>query len=248
MCLLSAPTAGMIPSSSVPLLLPKLDEMVVTLHTPFTLTCHGQENLGWETPIDVSEQTQEDPNGLFISTITVDSATASHTGYYTCFYSRTFAEDTAEFSRIYIYVPGMEYSELVCFVCLILFSGVIILFYSYTDPDVPFLESLIPFGYHVLSGYDEMEIQCRVSDPNANVTLINSDTQQPVPSIYDSKRGALGIFTAGTYVCKAVINGHEFYSEEYIVHGSTGAFSCICEYVRQRHKFSILHVNSKLSA
>lgn len=191
---MKAPTAGMIPSSSVPLLLPKLDEMVVTLHTPFTLTCHGQENLGWETPIDVSEQTQEDPNGLFISTITVDSATASHTGYYTCFYSRTFAEDTAEFSRIYIYVP---------------------------DPDVPFLESLIPFGYHVLSGYDEMEIQCRVSDPNANVTLINSDTQQPVPSIYDSKRGALGIFTAGTYVCKAVINGHEFYSEEYIVHGST---------------------------
>uniref|UniRef100_A0A669BRY4 receptor protein-tyrosine kinase n=1 Tax=Oreochromis niloticus TaxID=8128 RepID=A0A669BRY4_ORENI len=181
-------TSGLLP----PTILSDQEEfMVVTLHTPFTLTCHGQENLGWETPIDVSEQTQEDPNGLFISTITVDSATASHTGYYTCFYSRTFAEDTAEFSRIYIYVPGMEYSELVCFVCLILFSG----------------------------------IQCRVSDPNANVTLINSDTQQPVPSIYDSKRGALGIFTAGTYVCKAVINGHEFYSEEYIVHGSTGAFS-----------------------
>lgn len=133
-----------------------------------------------------------------------------------------------------------------CFVCLILFSGVIILFYSYTDPDVPFLESLIPFGNHVLSGYDEMEIQCRVSDPNANVTLINSDTQQPVPSIYDSKRGALGIFIAGTYVCKAVINGHEFYSEEYIVHGWTGVFSCVREYVRQRHKFSILHVNSKI--
>uniref|UniRef100_A0AAX7W5X8 receptor protein-tyrosine kinase n=1 Tax=Astatotilapia calliptera TaxID=8154 RepID=A0AAX7W5X8_ASTCA len=203
-CLLSALTAGMIPSSSVPVLLPELDEMVVTLHTPFTLTCHGQEKLGWETPISLSEQTQEDSNGLFFSTITVDSATASHTGYYTCFYSRTITEDTAEFSRIYIYVP---------------------------DPDVPFLESLIPFGNHVLSGYDEMEIQCRVSDPNANVTLINSDTQQPVPSIYDSKRGALGIFIAGTYVCKAVINGHEFYSEEYIVHGWTGVFSCVREYL-----------------
>uniref|UniRef100_A0A669D9Q0 receptor protein-tyrosine kinase n=1 Tax=Oreochromis niloticus TaxID=8128 RepID=A0A669D9Q0_ORENI len=176
-------TSGLLP----PTILSDQEEFVLQPNSLFNISCTAKTHVVWEEPL----QKNEDPNGLFISTITVDSATASHTGYYTCFYSRTFAEDTAEFSRIYIYVPGMEYSELVCFVCLILFSG----------------------------------IQCRVSDPNANVTLINSDTQQPVPSIYDSKRGALGIFTAGTYVCKAVINGHEFYSEEYIVHGSTGAFS-----------------------
>lgn len=69
-----------------------------------------------------------------------------------------------------------------------------------------------------------MEIQCRVSDPSANVTLLNMDTQQPVPSVYDSKRGALGVFTAGTYICKAVINGEVHYSEEYIVHGWTGVY------------------------
>lgn len=73
-----------------------------------------------------------------------------------------------------------------------------------------------------------MEIQCRVTDPSANVTLINVDTSQPVHSFYDSKRGAVGIFTAGTYVCKALINGEEHFSEEYIVHGWTGVCWGMC--------------------
>uniref|UniRef100_A0A3Q1ALK0 Platelet-derived growth factor receptor alpha n=1 Tax=Amphiprion ocellaris TaxID=80972 RepID=A0A3Q1ALK0_AMPOC len=179
---------SLIPPSSAPVLLPEKEEMVIPLHTPFTLTCRGEAKLAWEMPLDVPEQTQEDNSGLFVTTITVDSATAMHTGYYTCFYSRN-ATDDAEDSSIYIYVP---------------------------DPDVPFVPSPVPFGNHVLSDHEEMEIQCRVSDPSANVTLINVDTQKPVPSVYDSKRGALGVFTAGTYVCKALINGEEHYSGEYI--------------------------------
>ncbi|XP_053286553.1 platelet-derived growth factor receptor alpha [Pleuronectes platessa] len=189
-----APTAMMFPPSSAPVLLPQIDEMVVPLHTPFTLTCRGEAKLAWETPLYVQELSQEDNSGLFVSTITVDAATAVHTGYYTCFYSRNTTEDMDD-SSIYIYVP---------------------------DPDVPFVPSPVPFGNHVLSEHEEMEIQCRVSDPTANVTLVNVDTQQPVTSVYDSKRGALGVFTAGTYVCKALINGEEHSSGEYIVHGWTG--------------------------
>ncbi|KAM3620154.1 uncharacterized protein V6R79_018966 [Siganus canaliculatus] len=189
-----APTAMMFPPSSAPVLLPRVEEKVVPLHTPFNLTCRGEAKLAWETPLDVSEKAQEDNSGLFVTTIAVDSATAMHTGYYTCFYSGNMTED-AEDSSIYIYVP---------------------------DPDVPFVPSAVPYGNHVLSDHEEMEIQCRVSDPSANVTLINVDIQKPVPCVYDSKRGALGVFTAGTYICKALINGEEHYSEEYIVHGWTG--------------------------
>uniref|UniRef100_A0A8C9ZGY5 Platelet-derived growth factor receptor alpha n=1 Tax=Sander lucioperca TaxID=283035 RepID=A0A8C9ZGY5_SANLU len=178
----------MFPPSSAPVLLPEVEEMVVPLHTPFTLTCRGEAKLAWQTPLDVHEQTQEDNSGLFVTTITVDSATAMHTGYYACSYSHNTTEDIDD-SSIYIYVP---------------------------DPDVLFVPSLVPFGNHVLSDHEEMEIQCRVSDPSANVTLVNVDTQQPVPSVYDSKRGALGVFTAGTYICKALINGEEHYSGEYI--------------------------------
>lgn len=90
------------------------------------------------------------------------------------------------------------------------------------DPDVPFVPSLVPFGNHILYEHEDMEIQCRVSDPSANVTLVNMETQQPVASVYDSKRGAVGVFTAGTYVCKALVNGKEHHSGEYIVHGWPG--------------------------
>lgn len=90
------------------------------------------------------------------------------------------------------------------------------------DPDVPFVPSLVPFGNHILYEHEDMEIQCRVSDPSANVTLVNMETQQPVASVYDSKRGAVGVFTAGTYVCKALVNGEEHHSGEYIVHGWPG--------------------------
>ncbi|XP_032381838.1 platelet-derived growth factor receptor alpha [Etheostoma spectabile] len=201
-----AATAMMFPPSSAPVLLPQVEEMVVLLHTPFTLTCRGEAKLAWKTPLYVHEQTQEDNSGLFVTTITVDSATAMHTGYYTCYYSRNTTDDTED-SSVYIYVP---------------------------DPDVPFVPSPVPFGNHVLSDHEEMEIQCRVSDPSANVTLVNVDTQQPVPSVYDSKRGALGVFTAGTYICKALINGEEHYSGEYIVHGWTGGAALHVELTAKR--------------
>ncbi|KAM9385980.1 platelet-derived growth factor receptor alpha isoform 2-T2 [Pholidichthys leucotaenia] len=190
-----APTAGMIPSASSPVLLPDMEEMVVPLHTSFSLTCRGGAKLAWDTPFVVREQAREDSSGLFVTTITVDRAEVIHTGYYSCFYSVNATEDAEDWSSIYIYVP---------------------------DPDVPFVPSPGPFANHVLSDYEEMEIACRVSDPSANVTLVNVETQQPVPSVYDSKRGALGVFAAGTYVCKAFINGEEHYSEEYIVHGWPG--------------------------
>uniref|UniRef100_A0A8C6UJD5 Platelet-derived growth factor receptor alpha n=1 Tax=Neogobius melanostomus TaxID=47308 RepID=A0A8C6UJD5_9GOBI len=187
-----APSAAMFPPSSAPVLLPPNEEMVVPLHTPFSLTCRGSARVAWETPMYVPEQTQEDSSGLFVTTVTVDVATAMHTGLYSCYYSSNSTEDLED-SSIYVYVP---------------------------DPDVPFVPSMVPFGNHVTSSdHDDMEIQCRVTDPSANVTLVNVDTQQPVPSVYDSKRGALGEFAGGTYVCKAVINGQEYQSEEYIVHG-----------------------------
>ncbi|XP_034036396.1 platelet-derived growth factor receptor alpha [Thalassophryne amazonica] len=202
----TSPSTPFFPPSSAPVLLPDREEMVVNLHTPFTLTCRGEVELMWETPHYIPEQSQQDNSGLFVTTITVDTATVMHTGFYTCFYSSNSTEDTEE-SSIYVYVP---------------------------DPDVPFVPSLVPFGNHVLSNHEEMEIQCRVSDPSANVTLVNADTQQPVPSVYDSKRGALGVFTAGTYICKALVNGEEHYSEEYIVHGWTGGSELQVELTAQR--------------
>jgi len=133
------------------------------------------------------------------------------------------------------------HSYLCVFVISFYFLVVRYSFHCYTDPDVPFVPSPVPYSNHVLTN-NEMEIQCLVSDPTANVTLVNVDTQQPVPCVYDSKRGALGVFPAGTYVCKALINGEVHESWEYIVHGWTGVFSSVCQCVKLvKHLLKKIH-------
>ncbi|XP_030627008.1 platelet-derived growth factor receptor alpha [Chanos chanos] len=187
-----APTPMLVQSLSAPVLWPQRDTLLVTLHSTFRLTCRGVDELAWDSPITLAKQTLEHKRSLFVSTITIDNATAEHTGEYSCYY---YSGNQTEESSIYVYVP---------------------------DPDVPFVPSMVPFGNHVLTDHVEMEVPCRVSDPSANVTLVHMETQQVVPSQYDSKRGFVGLFNPGTYICKALINGQEYISEEYIVHGWLG--------------------------
>ncbi|KAB5539700.1 hypothetical protein PHYPO_G00092030 [Pangasianodon hypophthalmus] len=181
-----------IQSMLAPVIWPREETMVVFLHSMFRLTCRGQAEVVWEGPIPLDKQKLDDKRGLFVSTVTVDNAEATHTGEYTCLYKN---ENQTEESSIYIFVP---------------------------DPNIPFVAPPLPFGHHVLKSPEEMEVPCRVSDPSAQVTLFHVETQQAVPATYDSKKGFLGNFTPGTYVCQALVNGEEHESEEYIVHGWTG--------------------------
>ncbi|XP_051511426.1 platelet-derived growth factor receptor alpha-like [Myxocyprinus asiaticus] len=175
-----------------PVMWPQRDSMEVSLHSTFRLTCRGQAELSWHSPIYLLDQTNTEKKGLFISTVTVNNATAAHTGEYICNYE---ASNNTQESTIYIYVP---------------------------DPNTPFAPSMSPFENHVLLNHEEMEIPCRVTDPNTSVSLVHIETDRVLPSIYDSKRGFVGLFSAGTYICKALIHGQEHYSIEYIVHGWRG--------------------------
>ncbi|XP_076873224.1 platelet-derived growth factor receptor alpha isoform X2 [Brachyhypopomus gauderio] len=177
-----------------PVIWPRVETMVVSLHSSFRLTCRGQAELVWDGPAYLHRQTLIEKEGLYVSTVTVEYATAGYTGEYICEYLHG-NETEAEESSIYIYVP---------------------------DIDVPFVSPDTPFANHVLTSPDEMEVPCRVTDPRANVTLVHVETQQVVPALYHSRRGFLGLFTAGTYVCQALINGVLYESEQYIVHGWTG--------------------------
>uniref|UniRef100_A0A8C1ZDK4 Platelet-derived growth factor receptor alpha n=1 Tax=Cyprinus carpio TaxID=7962 RepID=A0A8C1ZDK4_CYPCA len=182
-----------------PVMWPQRDSMEVSLHSTFRLTCRGQAELFWYSPVYLHDQFDTEKKGLFISTVTVGNATAAHTGKYICYHD---SSNNTEETSIYIYVP---------------------------DPETPFVPSLIPFENHVLTSHDEMEIPCRVTDPSARVSLIHIETNQVLPSIYDSKRGFIGLFSAGTYVCRALTNGQTQDSIEYIVHGWTGEneFDCV---------------------
>ncbi|KAF4070920.1 hypothetical protein AMELA_G00279030 [Ameiurus melas] len=173
-----------------PVIWPRNKTMVVFLHSMFRLTCRGQAEVVWKGPVSLDKQKSDDKKGLFVSTVTLDSATATHTGEYTCLYKN---ENQTDKSSIYIFVP---------------------------DPNMLFVP-LPPYGHHVLKSPDEMEIPCRVSDPSAHVTLFHVETQQIVSTNYDSKKGFLGNFTPGTYVCQAIVDGEEHESDAYIVHGWT---------------------------
>ena len=94
---------------------PDQEDMIVPLHSSFSLTCRGHSPLYWNMPFDLPEQTQADSSGLFVSAITVEAAIAHHTGRYSCHYANAPEDD--EPTSIYIYVPGTRLSVCLC-VCL----------------------------------------------------------------------------------------------------------------------------------
>uniref|UniRef100_A0A8C1IHL8 Platelet-derived growth factor receptor alpha n=1 Tax=Cyprinus carpio TaxID=7962 RepID=A0A8C1IHL8_CYPCA len=183
-----------------PVMWPQRDSMEVSLHSTFRLTCRGQTELSWNSPVYLHDQIDTAKKGLFISTVTVGNATAAHTGEYICYYD---SSNNTEETSIYIYVP---------------------------DPETPFVPSMSPFENHVLTSHDEMEIPCRVTDPSTTVSLIHIETNQVLSSVYDSKRGFIGFFGAGTYVCRALINGQKHDSIQYIkalLVGETITVDCV---------------------
>ncbi|KAA0708701.1 Platelet-derived growth factor receptor alpha [Triplophysa tibetana] len=178
-------------SLMAPVMWPQRDTMEVSLHSTFRLTCRGQARLVWEGPFELHDETHTEKEGLYISTVSVDNATASHTGEYSCSYHTDLDTDGDE-STIYIYVP---------------------------DPNTPFAPPTNLFDQHVMSNGDDMEIPCLVTDPSTSVSLVHKENDQVLSNVYDSKRGFVGLFSSGTYACRALINGQEHDSIEYIVHG-----------------------------
>ncbi len=88
-----------------PVMWPQRDSMEVSLHSTFRLTCRGQVELSWYSPVYIHDQFDTEKKGLFISTVTVGNATAAHTGKYICYYD---SNNNTEETSIYIYVPGTD--------------------------------------------------------------------------------------------------------------------------------------------
>ena len=83
------------------------------LNSSFSLRCLGESEVSWLYPIsedkkaNVTIRSEENNSGLFVKVLEVASASAAHTGLYTCYYNHTQTEESeVEGSHIYIYVPG----------------------------------------------------------------------------------------------------------------------------------------------
>uniref|UniRef100_A0A8D0HP11 Platelet-derived growth factor receptor alpha n=1 Tax=Sphenodon punctatus TaxID=8508 RepID=A0A8D0HP11_SPHPU len=194
-CLLTGPWL-MLCQLSLPSILPNKDEMVVQLNSSFTLKCSGDSEVSWQHPMPegnyrIDIRNEENNSGLFVTLLEVVNASAAHTGLYTCYYNHTQVEDSeVEGKDIYIYVP---------------------------DAAVPFVPPLPEDLLIVIEEDDSTIIPCRTSDPNAEVTLINSESKV-LYAFYDSKQGFIGNFSAGSYTCKTSVKGMEVKSVEFIIY------------------------------
>lgn len=169
----------------LPSISPGDSERVVPLNSSFTLRCSGESEVSWQYPVSEDEgprvdvRSEENNTGYFVAVLEVGSATAAHTGLYTCYYNHTQTEDSdVEGSHVYIYVP---------------------------DPDVAFVPLGMTDYLVIVEDDDSAIIPCRTTDPETPVTLRNS--QGLVPASYDSRHGFNGTFTMGPYVCEATVRG-----------------------------------------
>ncbi|XP_069487749.1 platelet-derived growth factor receptor alpha [Ambystoma mexicanum] len=195
-CLLVTGPAKSLGQYPIPSIFPNNYEMVVPLHSPFTLKCTGESELSWQHPDsmdeDVEISTEENNSGLFVSLLSVKNATAAGTGMYTCFHNHTQLEDNEiEGKDIYIYVP---------------------------DPDTAFVPSMMLDHFIAVEEDDSSLIPCRTTSPNAQVSLLNKEDSKVVFAYYDNKQGFFGNFPSGAYVCETIANGVAIHTDTYILH------------------------------
>lgn len=95
----------------------------------------------------------------------------------------------------------------------------------FTDPDMPFVPSIPEDQFILVEEGDPAVIPCRTSDPDAQVTLVNS-LDKSVHALYDTKQGFIGNFPAGSYICKTMVKGVEFKSDEFLIYIIRGIYFC----------------------
>lgn len=155
--------------------------------------------MSWQYPMseeeypDVEIRNEENNSGLFVTVLEVVSASAAHTGLYTCYYNHTqMDENEIEGRHIYIYVP---------------------------DPDVAFVPLGMTDSLVIVEDEDSVIIPCRTTDPETPVTLLSSEGV--VHASYDSRQGFKGTFSVGLYICEATVRGKKFQTIPFNVYAYT---------------------------
>ncbi|KAL7985813.1 hypothetical protein Chor_010979 [Crotalus horridus] len=167
---------------------PSAHEVVLNLYTDFTLKCSGHNEVLWKTD---NKHTKLDTVLEKRGTIFINTLTLRNlTGLNTGEYSCADNQVLDE-KAIYIFVP---------------------------DLSMPFLPSTQEDTFVFSTGYDEVIIPCRVTNPNATVALYEKRVNDPVPGMYFPQQGFKGQFEDKTYICKATIEDEEFESETFYVY------------------------------
>ncbi|XP_026552386.1 platelet-derived growth factor receptor beta isoform X2 [Pseudonaja textilis] len=167
---------------------PNAHEVVLNLYTDFTLKCSSHDEVIWKTD---NKHTKLDTVLEKKGTIFTSTLTLRNlTGLNTGEYSCT-NDQALDGKSIYVFVP---------------------------DLSMPFLPSIPEETFVFSPGYGEVIIPCRVTNPNATVSLHEKRVNDPVPGMYFPQLGFKGRFEDRTYICKAMIEDEEFESETFYVY------------------------------
>ncbi|CAN8189945.1 unnamed protein product [Coccothraustes coccothraustes] len=171
---------------------PRDTELVLSLHSTFSLLCYGDRELVWEREGQPLTASLEHRDGVFVSNLTLRNVTGHHTGEYTCTYSPEQAPEPAERRALYIYVP---------------------------DPSLVFLPAVTSEEVFIfITGYTEAVIPCRVTNPQMQVTLYEKKVENPIPATYDPQQGFKGFFEDKTYFCRTFVEDQEVDSDTFYVY------------------------------
>lgn len=111
---------------------------------------------------------------------------------------------------------------------------------------MPFVPSIPEDQFILVEEGDPTVIPCRTSDPDAQVTLVNS-LDKPVYALYDTKQGFIGNFPAGSYTCKTMVKGVEFKSDEFLIYIIRGIYFCSLKKKRKSDCALSSHCKSHIS-
>ncbi|XP_066115041.1 vascular endothelial growth factor receptor 1 isoform X2 [Saccopteryx bilineata] len=179
-----------------------------TLH----IKCRGKADHSWSLPEKVSKESKRlsitksacgRNRKQFCSTLTLTTAQANHTGFYSCKYlSIPSSKNKQTESAIYIFI---------------------------NDTGRPFLEmhSEIPEMVYMTEGR-ELVIPCRVTSPNVTVTLKKFPLDTLIPDgkriTWDSRKGFIisnaSYKEIGLLTCETTVNGH-LYQTNYLTFRQT---------------------------
>ncbi|XP_073211445.1 platelet-derived growth factor receptor beta isoform X2 [Lepidochelys kempii] len=170
---------------------PSNPEVILSLLSNFSLTCSGEAEVVWERDTQPIAASPEWRDGTFSSTLTLWNVTGLDTGEYVCTYNQSQNQKHAERQAVYVFVP---------------------------DPSLVFLPTTSEESFIFMTGNSEATIPCRVTDPQARVTLYERKVENPIPAVYDRQQGFKGFFEDKTYICRATLDEREADSEAYYVY------------------------------
>ncbi|XP_061690648.1 vascular endothelial growth factor receptor kdr-like isoform X2 [Syngnathoides biaculeatus] len=190
---------GHLAEEHLPKMWPSHNPIVIHRGEPLQIKCRGQGELRWILPKPVDSRRLISWEGKKVercdprheshcSKLTITHLNASHTGTYSCSYSRGGSEHIAS---TYVYV---------------------------TDPEQPFVEPFnqSPYVLFVLEDETSLVIPCRTSSPDAVVTLRKGLPSEEIIGDWDPKVGfKIPYSPESVYsmlTCTTVVHGLDFSS------------------------------------